>query len=267
MIGGLLDEGIKDSWPDKGAHGTGPDEYCIPGVDLNEEAQLRLLEELVRYYPPPFPEMKTEGSRYYYENDLFSYHDAITLSCMMRHLRPARVVEIGCGFSSAAMLDTDERCLDNSTKFTFIDLDTGRLESLIREEDKARVEILRNGAQEVDAEVFRRLGADDILFLDSSHNIGAGGDVNRIFFDILPMLRQGVYVCFHDIFSDFEYPTEWTWGFDESYLLRAFLQYNDAFEIALFVSFLARKHAALMGELMPLGMRVPGACIWIRKRR
>jgi len=272
MFEGVLEriKGKRDPSSDEGAPGSGPDGYGIPGIDLNEEAQLRLLKELARFYPAPFPETKTDGFRFYYQNIYFSYMDAICTYCMMRHLRPARVVEVGCGYSSAAMLDVNERYLSGSVRFTFIDPNTERLESLLKGDDRAKVEIFRKEVQDADMEIFRHLKANDILFIDSSHISKTGSDVNHIIFNVLPGLEDGVYVHFHDIFSDFEYPKEWVdegRGYNEAYLLRAFLQYNDSFEIAFSNSFLARKHADLMSQLMPLGMKVPGAGMWIRKRK
>jgi len=77
----------------------------LPGIDLREEAQLALLDEFAGYYQDlPFPEDRPPGGRYHLNNTVFAYADGITLYCLMRHARPRRIIEIGSGYSSAAML-------------------------------------------------------------------------------------------------------------------------------------------------------------------
>ena len=92
----------------------------------------------------------------------------------------------------------------------------------------------------------------------SSHVVKVGSDVGHILFNILPNLNPGVIVDFHDIFWPFEYPKEWiTLGraWNESYFLRSFLQYNEAFGILFFNSFIRKRHSDLLREKMPMYLR------------
>src|SRR5438128_11930399 len=83
---------------------------------------MNLLQALSKYYfELPFTPNPTGPRRYYYENDFFSYGDAIILFSMLRHYRPKRVIEIGSGFSSAVMLDTKELFLRVSIDLTFVE--------------------------------------------------------------------------------------------------------------------------------------------------
>jgi hypothetical protein len=92
---------------------------ALPGIDLREEVQLALLDEFAEYYQElPFPEDRTAGRRYHLNNTMFAYADGITLYCIMRHARPRRIIEIGSGYSSAAMLDTSELFLGNAVDLT-----------------------------------------------------------------------------------------------------------------------------------------------------
>ena len=75
------------------------------------------------YDEQPFSAQKTAGRRYWFENPAYSYSDAILLYCMMRHLRPRRIIEVGAGYSSGAILDTNELFFDNSIECTFIEPD------------------------------------------------------------------------------------------------------------------------------------------------
>ena len=229
------------------------------GINLREEAQLKLLESFSYYYSDvPFPTQPGETTRYYYENGWFGYADAITLYSILRHYEPRSVIEIGSGFSSAVMLDVNDLFLKNKVRFTFVEPNPKRLFGLLTREDKDRHTVLQKQVQDVPLEVFRTLSANDILFIDSSHVVKLGSDVGHILFNILPELRPGVIIHFHDIFWPFEYPKEWTLvgiAWNESYLLRSFLQFNEAFEIMYFNSFIAKRYTDVLREKMPLCTR------------
>jgi predicted O-methyltransferase YrrM len=241
----------------------------IPGVDLGLERQLSLLQELRKFYDDlPFTEDKQEGLRYHYLNPSYGFSDGIFLNAMLRHVRPARVIEVGSGFTSAMFLDTNERWLDNHTHLTFIEPYPDLLYSLLRDEDREQVVIHSTRLQDVELEVFDALEAGDILFIDSTHVSRVGSDVNYIFFEILPRLKSGVFVHFHDIFFPFEYPRIWILegrAWNEIYLLRSFLQFNNAFEIVLFNTFLEVKFRDYFLREMPLCLKNPGGSLWLRK--
>lgn len=245
-----------------------PPAPSLPGIDLRGDAQVALVRELAAYYGDlPFPRAQSPGTRYWFDNDAFSYADAIWLYSMLRRLRPRRVIEVGSGFSSAAMLDTAERHLPE-TSFTFIDPDTSTLDTLLRPPDRDRARIIAAPLQDVPLETFDALAANDVLFIDSTHVAKTGSDVNRVVFDILPRLAAGVHVHFHDVFYPFEYPKEWVYegrAWNEDYMLRAFLEFNDAFEIVLFGTWLARFHEPLLRELLPLTLENPGGSLWLRR--
>jgi len=243
-----------------------------PGIEFNEAAQVRLVEEFAdKYYGEmPFEPHKKDGLRFYFENVMFSYGDATSLYCMIRHLRPRRIVEIGSGFSSAVSLDTNDLFFDGQIKCTFVEPNDERLQSLLTAKDKVTSRLVKSLVQDVDLSVFAELEANDIVFVDSSHVSKIGSDVNRIVFEILPMLAPGVHIHFHDVFLPLEYPPQWIYegrAWNEAYLLRAFLQYNDTFEVVFTNTFMGHFHADLMNERMPLFMRNPGASFWIRKTR
>jgi hypothetical protein len=81
----------------------------IGSLDFREAEQLKLLEEFVPYYREmPHQPSKWEGLRYYFENATHSYSDANLLHCMIVFLRPNRIIEVGSGFSSCMVLDTND---------------------------------------------------------------------------------------------------------------------------------------------------------------
>ncbi|MFD1143552.1 class I SAM-dependent methyltransferase [Larkinella insperata] len=244
----------------------------LKGIDLRKRFQYRLLQEFAKFYSTiPFPTHPHPAYRYYYHNDQFSYGDAIVLHAMMRHLRPKQIIEVGSGFGSAVMLDTGALFLDNALKLTIIDPKPERLYSLLRREDYQYARILEFGVQTIPVYLFETLQPNDILFIDSTHVAKAGSDVNYLFFEILPNLKSGVVIHFHDIFYPFEYPEEWVlgwkgFGWNESYMLRNFMMYNHEFEILFFNSFLHQQYQDWFAEKMPLFLTNPGGSIWLRKK-
>jgi hypothetical protein len=242
----------------------------IAGIDMNEAAQLRLLEAFVPIYDEmPFTPEKQDGLRYFFDNPTYSYSDGICLHAMIRHVRPARIIEIGCGYSSCMMLDTNERFFGGAIDTNFVDPYPEALLSAIGPQDRARLQIVNQRLQDVDLTLFDRLRANDILFVDSTHVSRVDSDVNTIFFAILPRLASGVYIHVHDVFYPFEYPKEWIFegrAWNEAYLLRAFLEYNQHFEVVLMNTFMEEFHREFFARHMPLCLKNPGGSIWLRKR-
>ena len=241
----------------------------VPGVDLREDAQLALVDELAPYCADqPFTAERSPGLRYHFENPFFGAGDGIVLHCLLRHLRPPRVVEIGSGFSSALMLDTDERFLGPRTSFTFVDPYPERLLELLGDESGDRAELIDRPVQDIAVDFFDQLRAGDVLFIDSTHVAKVGSDVNVLLLDVLPRLAPGVWVHVHDILYPFEYPRDWIYGgrsWNEAYLLRAFLAFNTSFRIELFNSFLGHFHHRHVSQALPPWSRNTGGSIWLRR--
>ena len=239
----------------------------LTGIDLRADAQLALVDELGRYAADqPFGAEPTDGLRYHYDNDYFGWGDGLVLFCMLRHLRPARVVEVGSGFSSALMLDTAERFLDPAPDLVLIEPNPERLQDLLRDGDRERVTLLHRPVQAVDRALFDRLEPGDMLFIDSSHVIKIGSDVNQLLLEVVPRLRPGVHIHVHDIIWPFEYARKWVYqgrAWNEAYLLRALLVGNPRLRIELWSSQLAACHKERVGAALPLWLRDSGTSMWL----
>ncbi|MCA1591420.1 MAG: class I SAM-dependent methyltransferase [Acidobacteria bacterium] len=165
-------------------------------------------------------------------------------------------------------MDTNEFFLDNTVSCTFIDPRPELLLSLIKEGDFLQIKVIGEKIQDVDMSVFSELGEGDVLFIDSTHVAKALSDVNHIFFEILPRLRRGVLIHIHDIFYPFVYPRDWELegrGWNEAYVLRAFLQFNSSFRIYFCNTFLEYFHDTQFKKEMPLCMKNTGGSIWLEK--
>jgi hypothetical protein len=113
------------------------------------------------------------------------------------------------------------------------------------------------------------LGAGDILFVDGSHISKTGSDVNFLMFDVLPRLKTGVIIHFHDITWPFEYPSDWIVKngvhYNEAYLVHAFLQNNGAYKIKFWAQYLARFAKDELFAAMPVIEKDLGSSLWIEK--
>jgi len=241
----------------------------LPAIDLRLPQQLVLARELARFYgEEDFSDEPRPDRRFCLAQDYFPFGDAFTYHALLRHLQPRRVMEIGAGWSSAVLLDTDERFLGNRIACTFVEPYPDRLLSLLRPEDAERTRLLRQRVQDVDRGEFEALEAGDILFIDSSHVVKTGSDVAHLLFEVLPCLRPGVWVHFHDVHKNFEYAEPWVRegrAWNEAYFLRAFLMHNRDWILELHGATLAEHAADALLPLMPKIAGAVGGSLWLRK--
>jgi hypothetical protein len=217
----------------------------------------------------PFTDEPSEEFRYHLINDYFPTTDGSIYFGILHEFKPKRVIEVGSGYSSALLLDTNDQFFDNSIKATFIEPHPERLNSLLRAEDSASVTIHKKPIQEVDIDIGAELEENDILFIDSSHVSKINSDVNNLVFKVLPQLKSGTLIHFHDIYYPFEYPIDWLrrgWAWNETYLLRAFLQNNNDYEILLWNRYVTTKHHnEFTSRQKSIIREKTGGSIWLRK--
>jgi hypothetical protein len=229
----------------------------VSGLVIDSRRHLEFLERDLAPYLPEFnpPLVGTgSGSEFYLDNGFYGPVDAHVLYCMVRHVKPARILELGSGFSTLVTLsagrvnEEEARPLDHR----IFDPYAGDHINL-RATDVASIN--RVAATDVPASEFQQLAAGDILFIDTTHTVRAFGDVNYLLLEILPSLKAGVVVHVHDIFLPWEYPELWlrhmrrNWG--EQYLLQALLSDNSRFEVIFASHAVAREHGDRLSALIP----------------
>lgn len=242
----------------------------LKGINLNDSRHLELLDLFKSSYNKiQFPENKSGSTRYFYNNDMYGRSSASLLFCMIHALKPAHIIEVGSGFSSAIMLDVNESYFDNKINLTFIEPYPTRLKSLLREEDYESISIVEKRLEDTDLGIFASLQENDILFIDSTHVSKIGSDVNFFLFKIFPLLKRGVYIHIHDIFYPFEYPKAWIYNgiaWNELYLVRAFLMYNTTFSIQFLNTYVLEKFSNEIQQF-PLFKEDVGGCLWLKKEQ
>lgn len=237
----------------------------IPGWDLNVTGQLELLGKLASWADEmkDTPSKQVSESGYFWTNSQFNSTDAAFYHSMIRMAQPKQVLEIGAGYSTMVSTraagfnkDTRVRCIE---PYPMAALKNGM---------PGLDELIHLPLQSVPVSEFESLQPNDILFVDSTHVGKIDSDVNYIFFHILPRLRAGVIVHFHDIFLPNDYPRGWVVDhrlfWNEQYFLLAFLLFNPRVEVMLAAHYLGMEHAAAIASAFPYLPTFGGCSFWLR---
>jgi methyltransferase family protein len=241
----------------------------LVGIDMNEAMQLALLRRHFPKFRDEYGQFAVEPSgeenRFHLGNQLFDDVDALVAYCMVRHFQPRLIIEVGSGFSSLLLGDAVAR----NTGSSLICIEPFPREFL-RKGFPGLQSLKEQKVQDIELDFFAQLESGDILFIDSSHTVKIGGDVNYLFLEVLPRLKPGVIVHVHDIFLPFEYRRDWVLDefrfWTEQYLLQAFLTFNSEFEVLMANSYLNCYHREDLKAAFPDLPAWGGGSFWIRRR-
>ena len=192
---------------------------CV-GIDWNQAVQEEYLTQV-------FP--KYSGEVKFSENPWISPIDATILHAMIRHHQPRKIVEVGSGYSTGVAAAAITMSGSGGSEVVAID---PQPRTTLLEDTPGLSRIIREPIQKV---AFGEITDCDLLFIDSSHIVKMGGDVNYEILEIVPRLKVGAIIHWHDILLPGEYWKDWVtlnhnfWT--KQYLLQAFLQFNHDFEI------------------------------------
>jgi predicted O-methyltransferase YrrM len=224
----------------------------MPGVEFDLDAQLAFVREIAPALEPP--------PGYTYDNEFFGAVDADLLDAIVRWARPARVLELGSGFSSVLI----DGALPAESAYEVVDPEPSP-------HLPARARLHRTRTQDAPLELFTSLRAGDVLFADTTHTVKLGSDVVRLVLEILPRLAPGVIVHLHDIYRPFPYPRmifELGSYWQEHELVQALLCENPRWEVLCAAHALHRRRPSRLRELIPAAAR-PGiepSSLWLRRR-
>ncbi len=243
-----------------------PGRSPLPGIDLRVDSQLHLLREVFPQFAGEynnFPAQPTSPNSFWLDNGVFVGIDPHVYYCMIRHLKPAKVIEVGAGFSTLAAAQACEK--NGDTRLLAV-------EPYPREfiaQEVHGIEHINQKAESLGIKFFAQLGENDILFIDSSHVVRTGGDVCFLILDVLPTLAKGVIVHFHDIFLPFDYPEEWPLEhhnfWTEQYMLQAYLAENSKVEVLFSNNLMAQDYPDELKTAFPNALRWTGGSFWFRR--
>jgi len=251
----------------------------LVGIDMNDSVQLDLLRNRFPKFRDEYEQIPIEpigeSNSFYVRNTLFGAADALVAYCMVRQFEPRLIVEVGGGFST--LLLTRAAAKNNTTALICIEPFP---QEFLKQGVPGLNRLIEKEVQDIDLEFFSQLRAGDILFIDSSHTVKIGGDVNYLFLEVLPRLNPGVIVHIHDIFLPFEYRRDWVVDerrfWTEQYLLQAFLTFNSEFEVLMANSYMGHKYVTDVKSAFPTLEKVKtrftnsakwgGGSFWIRRK-
>lgn len=245
----------------------------VLGIDFRPHEHQRVLTEVFPefigdYCYAEFESEIQSQQEFYTRNPQFGWLDARALFVFLRALRPRRVIEVGSGYSSLLTADVNRRYFEGRVDFACVDpYPRAFLEGHV----SGMTQFIRQPVQSMELEFFTRLGAGDILFIDSSHVAKTGSDVNFLFFEVLPRLAPGVRVHVHAIFLPEDYPREWVVGenrsWNEQYFLRALLMYSTGFRVMFGCNYAVRRFPDLVSTALGRRGKRPfgGGSLWIER--
>ncbi|MDH3618646.1 MAG: class I SAM-dependent methyltransferase [Nitrosopumilus sp.] len=239
------------------------------GINFREKEQLALIEKFSKYANElkSFPHDHTGNeSQFYFNNEFFGQMDSIIYYSMIREFNPKRIIEVGSGFST--MIASQASSKNSDTLITSIEPYPN---SVLTKGLPNLEELIKKPVQEVSLEKFKELEKNDILFIDSSHVVHIGSDVNYLFLEVIPELKKGTMIHIHDWFYPFEYPKSWIndrkifWN--EMYLVQAFLTGNSDYDILTSNYYLNTTHFDKLKKSFPFMRDTYGGSgsLWIRK--
>lgn len=236
----------------------------LPGINWNLAEQIELIRkfhynlELVR-----IPKEKTNDLEFHFYNGSFESGDAEFWYNVIRFFKPKRIFEIGSGNSTLMAINAIRMNKNEDPQYSCRHLCVEPYEMPWLE--KKGIEIVRRKVEDVGISIFQELEMNDILFIDSSHMIRPQGDVLFEYLELIPMLKRGVVVHIHDIFSPKDYPKEWVVDqvrfWNEQYLLEAFLTSNAEWKVIGALNFLHHNYFDDLKSICPflLPEREPGS--------
>ncbi|MCD4676680.1 MAG: class I SAM-dependent methyltransferase, partial [Desulfobacula sp.] len=213
----------------------------LVGININEDCQINYLSEISSIFKEEYEAFLSDQneieipSQYYVNNGGFESVDGEILYCMIRHFKPKRIIEISSGnstyLSAQSILKNKE---ENGPDCELIAIEPYP-NAILKAGFPGLSKLIPAKIQDISLSEFSKLEENDILFIDSSHVLKIGSDVQCEYLEILPRLNKGVIVHIHDIFLPAEYKKDWVLKdyrfWTEQYLLQAFLAFNDSFEI------------------------------------
>jgi Methyltransferase domain len=243
----------------------------LAGVDWDLDGQLaflRGLEPALREFQAATADGAPREPWQYEPNLSYTMPDASVLYGMIRTARPKRIVELGSGHSTIVTAQAARRNAAEGDAPVLEVFDP--FPSVVTDDLPGLTRLERVGAQQVPLEAFERLEAGDVLFVDTTHTVKVGSDVNFVVLEVLPRLREGVHVHLHDIFLPYEYPRPWLEDYGlywtEQYLVHAFLLFNAGYDVLASLHALHRDRRAGLAELLTQPVADwPGGAFWMRR--
>jgi len=264
------------------------DRYCSKPIirngyiDFDGDRQLKFFRDYIVPFSREHDIPRTHIEKgFYWENNVFPPVDALLYYTMIRSMKPKIIVEVGSGYSTLIAARAAQR--NGFTKVVSIEpYPVEFFNKQLKVGVDGLDQLIEKPVQDVEIEFFDKLEPNDILFIDSSHVSKLGSDVNFLFFEVIPMLKPGVIIHFHDIALPFDYPKEFLRDqkrfFNENYMLANLLLFNEEFVVRFgsvyFLSVYREEYCAELADFLAIALgggpdhwknNVSGSSFWIER--
>jgi len=237
---------------------------AMSGIQMREDRQVDFLRSASHWFAEYARNVHVRANRQ------FGPVDSELLYMMIRSGKPRQVMEYGAGYSTLVAAAACEANRRDGAETRLISHDPYPREFLTDSNVPGLAEFHRVGVDRQMIKDVATLESGDLLFVDTTHTVKIGGDVNTIILDVLPELKPGVIVHFHDIFLPWDYPRAWIeqgYYWAEQYLLQAFLSGNPEWDILVSAYVLSRTAVSELQQLIPsFRPDTRPASFWMRKR-
>jgi len=183
---------------------------------------------------------------------------------MVRHFKPNLIIEVGSGYSSLLSAQAGQK--NGNTELICIEPYPAEV---LKKGFPGLKQLVTTRVQDMDPTFFEQLQAGDILFIDSTHVVQIGSDVNFLFLEVLPRLKPGVIVHIHDIYLPAAGRRDWvmenTRFWNEQYLLQAFLIMNKGYEVLFANYYVSGRYLQDLKATFPHSPYWHGSSFWMRR--
>jgi len=242
-----------------------PQKSDLPGVNFRSAEQLLFLQDSLAVYAAECAIFEAGGddpNRFYLDNRFFYGIDPHVYYCMIRHFKPKTIIEVGAGYSTLVAALAAQQ--NGPTRIVAVEPEP----RAFIQQGAHGIQHMGQRVQDLSSAFFSQLAAGDILFIDSSHVASTGSDVQFLVLEVLPRLRDGVIVHFHDIFLPWDYPPNFPLQmhlfWNEQYLVHAYLAHNDRVKVLCANHFLEQDHGDQLKVLFPDALDCRGASLWLK---
>lgn len=217
----------------------------------------------VEEFSPPKDGNIDKPKEYFWNNPAFSFFDALSYYCVLRHYKPLHVLEVGSGFSTLVADAAIKK--NNIGKLTLIE---PYPKAFLRELDSVD-KIIESFVQEISVpDLVALVESSDIWFIDSTHTVKIGSDCLYLYLKIMPEISKDIIVHTHDIYLPFGSNKKmalnkqifWT----EQYLLYAYMLDNPKIEVLFGGVYANRVLPQVVKKFMAGKSEAKGASLWYK---
>ena len=223
---------------------------------------LGMLQQYSQEFDPPLEADPSDPTCFYWKNPAFTFTDAMMYYCVLRHLKPEHVLEIGCGYSTLVADMALQR--NGHGSMTLIE---PYPKDFLRQLQSVRT-LIEQPVQAIPIDELVGLAESaDVLFIDSTHTVKVGSDCLTLYLRLFPRIRSHVHVHAHDIYLPYglpkRYPHDAHVYWTEQFLLYAYLLDNPKTRVTYSSQYMFRTAPDVLDRFMHGRYGSGGASIWL----